>query len=302
MATNSKPEDTILGQEHVLLEDTHAFDTLLAERLGERVVTVEVLLKRPAHDGAVAVSREGTRQHGHVAKGRLERLVENVGNLVLEVLSGDERVDQVLPAMTQHGVDLTASAAEVLIIVKCLPEAEERLGTGLGTGVEENADFRVQDAAKGREEPAMGVDLLGVTLLQAEHHLDGRERARAVIEGTDQLLAWRHRQLGRVFENVGGGLLAVNIALHDTVLENTERGEQIERALVARVNTVEDEADDNLLPSRAALVPELGLFQVDNIADVLHDTVHGTGSQHLVFVVGGDGDEQLRVAVVHGWA
>ena len=62
-------QNTILGQEHVLFENVHALDTLLSENLGECVVTVEVLLERPAHDGAVSVGRESTRQDRHVSEG-----------------------------------------------------------------------------------------------------------------------------------------------------------------------------------------------------------------------------------------
>ena len=64
-------EDTILGQEHVLREDVHAVDTLLPETVRERVVTVEVLLERASEDRAVAIRREGTRQHRHVAEAGL---------------------------------------------------------------------------------------------------------------------------------------------------------------------------------------------------------------------------------------
>ena len=48
-------KNTILGQEHVLREDVHAVDTLGAETVREGVVTVEVLLERPAKDGAEAI-------------------------------------------------------------------------------------------------------------------------------------------------------------------------------------------------------------------------------------------------------
>jgi hypothetical protein len=99
--------------------------------------------------------------------------------------------------------------------------------------------------------------------------------------------------------NVSNSLVSVDILLHDTILVDTDRGEQIKSTLVARVDTVENQAHNNLLPSGAALVPELGLLQVDNVADVLHYTVQSTGSEDLVFVVVGDGDEQLCVAVVH---
>lgn len=102
--------------------------------------------------------------------------------------------------------------------------------------------------------------------------------------------------------NVCSSLLAVNVLLHDAVLVDTDGCEQVEGALVAGIDTVEDQADDNLLPGGPALVPELGLLQVDNVADILHDTVQGACCQDLVFVVVGDGNEQLGVSVVHGRA
>jgi hypothetical protein len=215
-------------------------------------------------------------------------------------------------------VDLSTSTTEILVVVEAFPQSEQGLGAGLCTGIEQNADFGVQDAANGGEQPSVRVDLLAVLLLQAEHHLDGRERAGAVIVGANELLVGRDGELRGVLElrllawpldcrfcsthDMGNGLVSVNVLLHDTILVYTDSREQVERALVAGVDTVEDEAHDNLLPSRAALVPELGLLQVDNVADVLHDTVQGAGGEDLVFVVVGDGDEQLRVAVVHGRA
>jgi phosphoribosylformylglycinamidine (FGAM) synthase-like enzyme len=101
---------------------------------------------------------------------------------------------------------------------------------------------------------------------------------------------------------VSDSLLAVNVLLHHTILVDTDGCKQIERALVAGVDTVENKAHDDLLPSRTTLVPELGLFQVYNVADVLHDAMQRTGGQDLVFIVVGDGNEQLGVAVVHGRA
>jgi hypothetical protein len=100
--------------------------------------------------------------------------------------------------------------------------------------------------------------------------------------------------------NVSDGLLAVNVPLHDTILVDTDGGKKVKSALVAGVDTVEDQADDNLLPSRTALVPKFGLLQVDDIADVLHDTVQRSRRQDFVFVVVCDGDEQFGVTVVHG--
>lgn len=100
--------------------------------------------------------------------------------------------------------------------------------------------------------------------------------------------------------DVSNGLVAVNVLLHDTILVDTDCCEEIESALVAGVNTVENQADDNLLPGGTALVPELGLLEVDDVADVLHNTVHGTGGQNLVFVVVCHSNQKLGVTVVHG--
>ncbi len=144
---------------------------------------MEVLLQRSAHDGAVAVGGESTGQHRHVSKGRFQRLVENVTDLVLEVLGSDQRIEEVLPALTQHGVDFTASTTKVLVVVESLPTEQAVTWAGLGTGIEQNADFWVQDATNGSEKPSMRVDLLCVLLLQAEHHLHRGKRAGAVVMG-----------------------------------------------------------------------------------------------------------------------
>lgn len=96
------------------------------------------------------------------------------------------------------------------------------------------------------------------------------------------------------------GFFPVNVTFHDPILVNTNGSENVEDVLVARVNTVKDQADDNLLPGRATFVPELGFLEVDDLADVLHDTVQGTRGQGLVFVIVGDGDQQFGMTVVHG--
>lgn len=217
-------ENTIFGQEHVLLEDIHTLDTLGTETRGERVVTVEVLLQRPAKDGTESVSREGTGKHRDVTERRFQRLVENVGNLVFEVLGGDQRVNQVLETSAQHGVDFTTGTAEVLVIVESFPEVQDGLWTRLGTSIQKNADFGVQDLAEGVEQPSVGVDFLGVLLLQAEHHLDRGKTLWVLFLWSDQHLRGGNRQLCRVLENMGNSFLVVDFPLHDTVLENTNCG------------------------------------------------------------------------------
>ena len=164
----------------------------------------------------------------------------------------------------------------------------------------------------------MGVNLFAVLLLQAEHHLYRRKSAGAVIVRPDQLLIGSHGKLGSVLEldcvriesswtpglsayDVSNCFFSVNILLHDTVLVDANGCEEIKRALVARVDTVENQANNNFLPSRATLVPKLRFLQVHDITDVLHDTVESSRRQNLIFVVVCDGDEQLSVSVVHSW-
>src|SRR5690606_34034421 len=53
-------EDTILGQEHILLENVHAFDTLLTKTCRHGVITMEVLLQWTTHNSPKAVRREST--------------------------------------------------------------------------------------------------------------------------------------------------------------------------------------------------------------------------------------------------
>jgi hypothetical protein len=97
-------------------------------------------------------------------------------------------------------VDLTASTTEILVVVERLPESEKGLGAGLSTSIEQNADFGVQNATNGGEQPSVRVDLLGVLLLQAEHHLDRGKCAGAVVVGTDELLVGCNGQLSGVLE------------------------------------------------------------------------------------------------------
>ncbi|KAI6748967.1 hypothetical protein HG531_007914 [Fusarium graminearum] len=227
------------------------------------------------------------------------RLVENVGDLVLEVLDSNEGVEQLLAALTQHGVNFTTSTTKILVVVETLPKSKERSGTGLGTRIKQNTHLRVQDTTEGVEQPSMRVDLLGVLLLQTEDHLNWWQVLGTLVCRSDELLVGGDGKLGGVFEDVGNGLLAVDILLDDTILVNTYGGKYIKGVLVSLINTVENQADNDLLPSRATLVPESRLLQVDDIADVLHSVMQGSGKQNLVFVIVCNGNKQLSVSVVH---
>ena len=181
-------QNPIFGQEHVLLEDVHAFDTLLAQLFGERMVTMEILLQRTTHDGPETIGRERTREHTDIAKRTLQGLVQDVTDLVLEVLRGHQRIDQIAPPFPQHGVDFTTGATQVLVVVEGLPESQQGLVARLGTGIQQDDHFGIENAAKAIEQPSVRVDFLAVLLLQAEHHLHRREGAWSFIRGPNELL------------------------------------------------------------------------------------------------------------------
>lgn len=154
-------------------------------------------------------------------------------------------------------MNFTTGTAEILVVVEGFPQSQQRLCSWLGTSVEQDTDLGVQNAAEGGEQPSMGVDLFAVLLLQTEDHLDRWQGRRAIVVRSNQLLVGSDGQLRGVLENMSRGLLAVDVTLHDTILVNADGGKQVESALVARVDTIEDETDDNLLPRGATLVPEL---------------------------------------------
>ena len=103
-------------------------------------------------------------------------------------------------------------------------------------------------------------------------------------------------------ENVGNGILAVDLLLHHTILVDADRGENVEHGLVHRLETIDNQSDGNLLPSGNTFLrrpaPVLGLFRFADITDVEHDAVKRTRIQGLVLVIRGDSDEQLRLTVV----
>ena len=82
----------------------------------ERALAVGTILK-----GLVTVGTKGNRKHGDVAEHTLQRLVQDVRHLVLEVLRSHKRVEQ-LATTLNHGVDFTTASAKVRVVVKGLPQ------------------------------------------------------------------------------------------------------------------------------------------------------------------------------------
>lgn len=99
--------------------------------------------------------------------------------------------------------------------------------------------------------------------------------------------------------NMGDCLFAVDGSLHDTILVDTDCCKQIQCVFVARINTVENKADNNLLPGRSTFVPELGTLEIDDVPNIFHDAMQGACCQDFVFVVIGNGNQQFSMAIVH---
>ena len=275
--------------------------SLLPESVGKRVIAVEVLLKRPALDCTIPVGTESTGKHADVTERRLERLVQNVGHLVLKILRRNKRVDE-LATVLDHGMDLTAGATEIGVIVESLPEVVQRLVAWLGTGVNEHAEFRLQMAAKRVEEPTVTIDLLAVLLLETEDHLDGDQVGSVIAMRLDERGSGVDRKLGCVFEEMGYRVLTVDFSLHNTILVDTDGSEEVKNLLVAWVNAIKDETDHDPLPARSTLFsrspPKLRSFTLADVTNVEHDTVQRPRKQDAVLVVVGDGNQQLRISSV----
>ena len=310
-------EDAILGEVHVGREDAGvgAVHLLAGKVLLERAGAGLVVLQRH-----VPIGREGPGQDRDEAEGRLQRLVEDVAHLVLEVLRRDQRVDQVLAAGAEHGLDLAASAGAHGLEVEGLPQVVDGSAAGSGPGVDEDADVRIQHLAERLKEPPMRVDLLLILLLQAEEHLNGtldaprgqfddavsqadphlgcvlsrvRPRQRSALHPKR---AGRRRGERANLVYVRGDVLAVDLLLRDAVLVDTHPGQDGTGPRVDLRTTVADDAHDNLLPR--ILAPGLAVGARAHVLDVLEDAAHGAGEEDVVLVVHGHDDEQLGVPLL----
>jgi len=94
-------------------------------------------------------------------------------------------------------------------------------------------------------------------------------------------------------------LSPIDIFFHHTVLKDPNGRKKIKCLFVAWLDSIEYETDNNLLPCQASFVPELSLLQVDDIPNILHNAVQGSGGEYLILIVVGDRDHHLGVSVVH---
>lgn len=83
--------------------------------------------------------------------------------------------------------------------------------------------------------------------------------------------------------NMGGDRLVVDNVLGDTVLVDTHGGKDVEGLGVDLCTTVRDNTDDDLLPGIGA--PCAGAVAGGEMANVLHDTVHCSCEENLIFLL-----------------
>jgi hypothetical protein len=126
-------------------------------------------------------------------------LTEDIRHFILEVLSSNKGVQELL-ATINHSVNFTTAATEILILIERIPEVVDGLVAGLGTGVNENADLGLENAADTVEEPAVRVDLLLVLGLEDNNDLDRDKIAVATLLRKDELWLGVNGQLGSVLE------------------------------------------------------------------------------------------------------
>ena len=252
-------------------------------------------------DRAVAVSAESTGEDGHIAKATLQRFIKDIRHLVLEVLGGDERVQKLLTTV-KHRMNFTSTATQIAVIVEGFPKVEDRFVSRFCASINKDTNFWVELPSHSVEEPAVGVDLLLVFSLDDEDDLDGNEIVGIVLLGQNELGCGVDGKLSGILKDVGDGILAIHLLLHDTILVDANRSQDIQNTLVHLVEPVHNEGDGDLLPVRKTLfcitAPEGGLACLADVTDVHHDTMQRASIKRLVFVIRRHRDQDLRLAVV----
>ena len=137
----------------------------------------------------------------------------------------------------------------------------------------------------------MGVDLLLILFLQAKDHLD---RCRSPRFQMHRLSLQLHANLSGVLVNVGGHVLAADLLLRNTLLEDPKTGEHCPGPRVDLGSTIADDTYDDFLPSFFA--PGLAVCPRAHVLYVFENPNHCSREEKIVFVVHGNNDEKLGIA------
>lgn len=137
----------------------------------------------------------------------------------------------------------------------------------------------------------MGVDLLLILLLQAKDHLN---RCRSPWFQMHSLSLELHANLSGVLVDMGRYVLAADLLLCDTLLEDPKTGEHCPGPRVDLGSTIADYAYDDFLPSFFA--PRLAVCPRAHVLYVLENPYHCPCEEKVVFVVHCNNDEKLSIS------
>lgn len=138
----------------------------------------------------------------------------------------------------------------------------------------------------------MRVDFLGVLLLETEQQLDRHDTSLSSLELEVRI----QRHLSGVLVEMCLHLFSVDGLLGNTILVDTHCSQTVEDSRVNFGSTIGDDSDHDLLP--ALLTPHSRLVSRTQVGNVLHNSMHGSGKSHFVFVVHGNTDAQLCFSLV----
>ena len=110
----------------------------------------------------------------------------NGTNFILEILSGNQRIEKLLSTL-DHSMNFTTSASQMGVIVEGFPKVIDGLVPGFSTSIDKDTNLRVEHLPNSIEEPTVGVDLLLILGLEDENNLHGDEIVRVFTMGENQL-------------------------------------------------------------------------------------------------------------------
>jgi len=113
-----------------------------------------------------------------------------------------------------------------------------------------------------------------------------------LLSSTEMGREQKIRALGRILIDMSGHRLSVDGILSDSLLVDAHSSDCTQCARVDFGTSIGNDAHDDLLPS--VLTPSLTPISFAQMGDILHNTMHRSGEELLVFVVHGENDEQFR--------
>ena len=84
-----------------------------------------------------------------------------------------KRIKELLPVFAFEGDDFTASATDIRVDIKRLPQMINRSWARLCANIKQDANIGLEDGAEGVEKPAVRINLLLIFLLETKDDLHG---------------------------------------------------------------------------------------------------------------------------------